>query len=146
MPCKYSNYILCYDSQSMGISSMSLYIRRVQTVARGTHAAVSKPFVRLENNHSVRLLQMGCMLSRVQRSVTTSNGFLIGFIATYITTTLNTVALSYRLDGPGSIPGSSFFLLFVFCCFCVCCCFPVFCILYSIYCILYSVRCTCTVL
>jgi hypothetical protein len=46
----------------------------------------------------------------------------------------HTLALSYRLVGPDSIPGSSFFLVFVFCCFCVCCCFPVFCILYSIYC------------
>jgi hypothetical protein len=58
----------------------------------------------------------------------------------------HTVALSYRLDGPGSIPGSSFFLVFVFCCFCVFRCFSVFYILYSICCTLYSVRCTCTVL
>jgi hypothetical protein len=82
------------------------------------------------------MLQGGRLWVRVPRSLIFNPWVRQRFVIAH------TVALSYRLDGPGPIPGSSFFLVFMFCCFCVCCCFPVFCILYSIYCTLYSARCT----
>jgi hypothetical protein len=51
----------------------------------------------------------------------------------------HTVALSCRLDGPGSIPGSSFSLVFVFCCFCV---LLFSCVLYLVFYLLYLVLCS----
>jgi hypothetical protein len=52
----------------------------------------------------------------------------------------HTIALKYRLDGPGSIPGSSFFLVFVFCYFCV-----LYLVFYLLYLVFYSLHLYCTV-
>jgi hypothetical protein len=58
-----------------------------------------------------------------------------------VTGVAHTVALSYRLDGPGSIPGSSFFLVLRVLLFLCMLFFPVFCILYFILCTLYCIFC-----